>query len=186
MNDWYTETVGHIRRVQALLDDAVANLLLRSREHDASKLTDPEAGVFAEFTAKLKGTTYGSDEYKEFLREMKPALDHHYQFNRHHPEHWSNGVGDMTLLDLLEMLCDWKAATERHADGSLERSFEINQKRFEYGPEIDRLLRRTAVELWPQHRESWHCYGCGNGGARGNFCEMCGAGKNDYVKASTA
>ena len=31
--------------------------------------------------------TYGSDEYKACLTEMKPALDHHYAANRHHPEH---------------------------------------------------------------------------------------------------
>ena len=181
VSDSYAETVKHIRRVQALLDDVVGRLLQRARNHDASKLAEPEASVFAEFTAKLKGCTYGSDEYKGFLAAMKPALDHHYAANSHHPEHWANGVKDMSLLDLIEMLCDWRAASERHADGSIAKSLDINVKRFGYGDELDAILRRTASELWPTHREPWHCFGCGAGGMQGNFCEQCGAGKDDYT-----
>ena len=114
---------------------------------------------------------------------MKPALDHHYARNRHHPEHWpTNGIRDMSLVDLIEMFCDWKAATERHADGSLLKSIETNKKRFGYGDELEHIFLRTAIELFPMSRQEWHCFGCGAGGMQGNFCEMCGAGKNDYVK----
>jgi len=179
-SNWFVETVNHIRRVQELLDEAVANLLRRARQHDATKLCDPEAFVFAEFTSRLKGCTYGSEEYKSFLASMKPALDHHYSHNRHHPEHWPDGIKQMTLLDLLEMLCDWKAATERHADGSIEKSLDINKGRFGYGDELDSILRNTVLELWAPHRLPWHCFGCGCGGMQGNFCEMCGAGRDDY------
>ncbi len=55
--------------------------------HDRSKTESPEVECFDEYTPKLKGATYGSDEYKQWLAEMKPALDHHYAANRHHPEH---------------------------------------------------------------------------------------------------
>jgi hypothetical protein len=176
------ETLDHIRRVQKYLHRVAANLMERARVHDTSKLSEPEASVFAEFTPKLKNSTYGSDEYKQFLAAMKPALDHHYKNNRHHPEHWPNGIQDMSLVDLIEMFCDWKAATERHADGSLLKSIEMNKKRFGYGDELERIFLRTAIELFAPHNEPWHCLGCGNGGAVANFCEMCGAGKNDYVQ----
>jgi hypothetical protein len=53
----------------------------------------------------------------------------------------------MTLIDLVEMLSDWKAATLRHADGDLARSIAINTKRFELRPEMVDLLSRTAREL---------------------------------------
>ena len=49
--------------------------------------------------------------------KFKPAIDHHYANNRHHPEHWPNGINDMTLMDLIEMLADWKAATARNKNG---------------------------------------------------------------------
>jgi len=53
----------------------------------------------------------------------------------------------MDLLDLVEMLCDWKAATERHKDGDLLRSIEQNQKRFLYSDELKQILINTAVRL---------------------------------------
>lgn len=180
MRDSEQETLKHIRRVQQLLCEVAANLLERSREHDASKLQDPEVSVFDEYTSKLKGVTYGSDQYKEYLAGMKPALDHHYATNRHHPEHWHGGIRDMSLLDMIEMFVDWKAATERHADGDLDRSIELNQTRFGFTDELKAIFKRTRIELFPAHREPWHCFGCGASGMQGNFCEMCGAGKHDY------
>jgi Family of unknown function (DUF5662) len=56
---------------------------------------------------------------------MKPALGHHYAANRHYLEHFANGVNDVTLVDLVEMLADWKAATERSDTGDLRKSLEI-------------------------------------------------------------
>lgn len=176
------DTLCHIRRVQSLLHDVVRNLLERARIHDESKLSEPEATGFATVGVRLKDVTYGSEEYKAALRDLAPTIKHHYEHNRHHPEFWSGGIADMTLLDIVEMLVDWKAAGERHSDSSIEKSIEINCKRFGIEPQLESILRRTALELWPEHLQPWHCVGCGNCGAIRNFCEMCGAGKNDYMK----
>jgi hypothetical protein len=174
------ETLKHIRRVQSLLAECAQNLTRRAIIHDSSKLCAVESSVFEEYTPKLKQCEYGSDEYKGYLAAMKPALDHHYSHNRHHPEHWPGGIGDMTLLDLLEMIVDWKAASERHDTGDIARSVEVNQHRFGYGDQLKKIFLRTVGELFPHHREPWHCFACGSGGCEGNFCEMCGAGKHDY------
>lgn len=145
--DSRADTIEHIRTVRGFLMKVITNLENRAIKHDASKLKDPEKSAFDKYTPKLKGSTYGSDEYKETLTAMKPALDHHYAHNQHHPEHWPNGMADMSLMDLIEMLCDWKAATLRHADGDLAKSIEINQKRFGYSDEMKRHLIKTATEL---------------------------------------
>src|SRR5687767_11067759 len=113
------DTRAHIHRVDQLLAQICVELANRGREHDASKLVDPELSTFNEYTPKLKHSTYGSDEYKGFLAGMGKGLSHHYAHNRHHPEHFESGIDDMTLVDIVEMLADWKAATERHEDGSL-------------------------------------------------------------------
>lgn len=141
------DTYAHIQRVQELMSLTIAELSRRALVHDRSKLESPEAEVFAEYGERLKGLTYGSEEYRENLRQMKPALDHHYANNSHHPEHYAEGVNDMTLLDLVEMLCDWKAATERHDDGCLRRSLESNQVRFKIDPQLQRILANTARDL---------------------------------------
>jgi hypothetical protein len=141
------ETQAHIARVQELMQLVVANVAKRRLEHDRSKLVDPEKAEFDRLTTRLKDSTYGSDEYKGFLKELKVALDHHYEHNTHHPEHYANGINGMSLLDLIEMLCDWKAAGERHANGSLAKSLEINQARFKIDPQLQQILQNTAKEL---------------------------------------
>ena len=78
---------------------------------------------------------------------MKPALDYHYAQNRHHPEHFQNGVDGMTLFDLIEMYCDWKAATERHANGSLEKSIQYNAERFKIGQQLTNIFENTRQRL---------------------------------------
>ena len=75
-------------------------MLTRAELHDQSKLESPEVEAFTEYTPKLKDCTYGSDEYKGYLEAIKPALDHHYANNRHHPEHWPEK--ESSEADLLE------------------------------------------------------------------------------------
>ena len=58
-----------------------------------------------------------------------------------------NEVSQMNLIDIVEMLCDWKAATLRHADGDIRKSIEINQKRFGYSDELKQLLINTIEIL---------------------------------------
>lgn len=145
--DSTADTLKHSQRVGELLVQAVKELLDRSTCHDRSKTEDPELAVFNEYTPKLKTSTYGSDEYKGYLAGMGEGLAHHYASNRHHPEHFPGGVNDMTLIDVLEMLADWKAATERHADGDLTRSLGIQRDRFGLSEQLVAILDNTARHL---------------------------------------
>ena len=104
--------------------------------------------LFTEYTSKLADVTYDSDEYKEYLGKLKPALDHHYANNRHHPEHHKNGIDDMNLIDIVEMICDWKAASERHNDGNIRKSIEINANRFGISPQMVKIMENTADLLF--------------------------------------
>lgn len=137
------ETWTHINLVMKLLASAQIELMRRQFTHDRSKLERPEVSTFTEYTPKLRLSTYGSDEYKQFLVEMKPALDHHYAHNRHHPEFFQNGVEGMNLFDLLEMIIDWYAATNRHNDGNIYRSVEINTERFGLSPQLVQIFKNT-------------------------------------------
>ena len=141
------ETRKHIAMVGAYIGLVVGILQQRAANHDKTKLEEPELQLFTEYTEKLAGCTYGSDEYKTFLEGLKPALNHHYAKNRHHPEHFLNGIEDMTLIDVMEMICDWKAATLRHNDGNILKSIDINTKRFNIDPQLAKILKNT-VELF--------------------------------------
>ena len=102
----------------------------RARNHDQSELESPEQEIFGETFEELGKTEYGTPEYDKLLERVKPAIDHHYANNRHHPEHWPDGINNMTLIDLIEMLCDWKAATKRNKNGNIRTSIEKNATRF--------------------------------------------------------
>jgi rubrerythrin len=190
MYDSELDTREHIRNVQRLLEAIVSNVLDRSVGHDKSKLDEPEKSMYDEFTPKLKGSTYGSDEYKGFLKDMGAALQHHYEINTHHPEHYkmwqcplcvsvfteseapigltdvrlcpkcsahgaiyesalepTSGIYGMSLLDLIEMLADWKAAGMRHANGNITQSLEINRQRFDMSDQLFEVFQNTVKEL---------------------------------------
>lgn len=146
--DSRADTLAHIKRVNELMVKCAIELQKRGMIHDDSKLVEPEKSTFDVCTLKLKAMAYGSAEYKAALAELKPALDHHYAANSHHPEHYENGVDGMDLFDLVEMLMDWKAATERMKDGGdIVKSLEINRARFNISPQLESILANTITEM---------------------------------------
>lgn len=149
MTDSTNDTLDHIREVRNNLLQVTNALEQRALHHDASKLLPPEKAAFDKLMElKLSDTEYGSEEYKAALRQVKPEIEHHYAENSHHPEHYPDGYIDMDLLDIIEMLADWKAATMRMRDGGdLRKSIMMNQERFGYTDEARQILLNTAFRL---------------------------------------
>ena len=138
------ETRKHVQRVQTFMFAFAKAIIDRAMEHDGTKFENDEASAFAKTTPKLRGLTYGSEEYKSVLRELGPALAHHYQWNSHHPEHYEDSISGMDMLDIVEMLCDWRAATERHNDGSITRSIAHNATRWSIDGQLVRIFHNTV------------------------------------------
>lgn len=146
--DSRVDTQLHIDKVRGRLADFIINLQSRALEHDMSKFSSPEKEAYDELTPALRNVEYGSQEYKDIIAQLRPAIDHHYNHNRHHPEYYSNGIGGMSLLDLLEMLADWKAAGERGEKSvGFEKAFDINKRRFSINPQLAGILWNTACEM---------------------------------------
>lgn len=141
------DTLKHIKRVNQLLLQFSQNLLTRATIHDDSKLEPTEKMLFDEMTPKLASSVYGSEQYKGMLDQLKVALDHHYKNNSHHPEHYPNGIDDMDLMDIVEMFVDWKAATERHNNGDIYKSFDVNKGRFKMSEQLYNIFKNTAKNL---------------------------------------
>ena len=141
------ETMEHIEKVRKYIRFFTDKLTTRGEEHDRTKLESPEVEIFAEHTRKLASLTYGSPEYEENLRNLNVALSHHYAKYRHHPEHFKNGVNDMTLIDLVEMFCDWKAASERQHNGNLLISIDVNAKKFGIDSQLRQIFQNTAAVM---------------------------------------
>lgn len=144
--DSRADTYAHAARVAELTLPLITSLSLRVIQHDASKTRPPEVEAFDRVTPRLAELEYGSEEYRASLREIKPAIEHHYEANRHHPEYFGNGIAGMTLVDLIEMLADWKAAGERTKTGDMRKSLDIQRARFGISDQLFAILENTARE----------------------------------------
>jgi len=141
------DTIKHIERVKELLFNSIEEISKRAKNHDKTKLENPEKDGFDIYIPKLKEITYGSDEYKNCLKDLGKVLDHHYKHNSHHPEHYKNGIDDMDIFDIIEMLFDWKAASERHKDGNVFKSIKQNKKRFNISSQLVKIFENTLCNM---------------------------------------
>lgn len=137
----------HILCVSRLIETLCCELFKKSCRHDQSKLEEPELQMYTKVNSKLQNLTYGSDEYKEQLKDMGAPLQHHYEFNDHHPEHYKNGISSMNLINIVEMLCDWKTAAIRHNDKNFKKSIDINISRFNIDGQLKDIILNTIPYL---------------------------------------
>lgn len=120
----------------------------RAEKHDDSKLEYPELGWLVNMD-KEGHVPYGSDEYFEKQERWKCFFDHHYANNTHHPDHNGiEGVRDMTIVDLIEMMCDMISYLDEFPQ---EKAFEVvneQAKRFGLSEELERILIKTLMEYF--------------------------------------
>lgn len=147
--DCVKDTRKHIREVQNNLTIIIAELLERLKAHDDSKFSDIELETYTRVTPRLKNLEYGSQEYKDNIADLGAAVQHHYQNNRHHPEYCGGDYKNMDLVDLVEMLMDWLAATKRHTTGNIYKSIKVNQERFGYGDDLAQIFNNTISRYFP-------------------------------------
>lgn len=115
----------HISEVQENISQMILILKNRGISHDKSKFTDIEFNGFVETRLQFKIADYGTKEYQDCIDRIKPSIEHHYSQNRHHTLFHKNGFEDMNFFDILEMLADWRAASNRNINLSFEDSLLI-------------------------------------------------------------
>lgn len=141
------EIERHRDNVLALLSCFSRQLLERARTHDLSKLEEPQFEVFANLPRNRGEIQYGSAEYLDRLTQLQPALEHHYASERHHPEHFHDGVAGMHLVDLVEMFADWLVTHREYGTGSLADALDLNRTRFNVSDQLHAIFTNTAVHL---------------------------------------
>ena len=152
-NEEYNEkTEAHIAEVWNNAATLLALTAAQVARHDSSKLEEPERTLYRENYGSFK-TVYGSKEYEEQLERIRPALDHHYENNRHHPEYHPNGIDDMNLVDVIEMFSDWVASSKKSKDGDPYRSITVSSERFGVSSQLENIFKNT-LDLIKQKEET--------------------------------
>ena len=141
------ETQSHIDLVRRLMWQVIFSLITRLKNHDKTKLEQPEKEVFDRYTPYTRNVQYGSKEYWDVLNGMSDGLSHHYENNDHHPEYHEDGVSGMSLLSLLEMFVDWYASSLRGDSNNFRNSLEVSKQRFKISDQLYQILINTGKEL---------------------------------------
>lgn len=135
--------VGIVRRNIKRISEGLER---RAEVHDISKLSLEEFSGFVEVNQIARKYPFGSKEYKESLKD-NDVINLHFSRNSHHPEFYPNGISDMSLLDIIEMVCDWKAASETYGRTSFFDALVIQAERFKLDEKQMWLIALIAKEL---------------------------------------
>lgn len=144
----------YIQHIQWLMEGMcyIQNALMhRLLTHDRSKIEPPELDAYAEVVPAFKGLEFGSPEHIANGKRLGSAWKHHTEHNRHHPEHFENGINDMTLVDLIEMVCDWRAAALRKGHFDVMDSLASLKDRHNIGDQLAKIIYNTGWWL------EWKC-----------------------------
>lgn len=143
-----SDLMTHKSKVSFNINAIMKSLMIAKNNHDSSKFCLEERGPYESVFNTLQNSEYGSNEHKEALDIIKPAIDHHYKENRHHPEHFEDGISGMNLVDICEMISDWKAASDRK--GSDVRNFIITvaKKKYNMSDDLTSILLNTVDNMF--------------------------------------
>ena len=138
---------NHKQKVGQSLQIICNELMRRAIVHDASKFFDDELKGNLKAQPEKRalqatGHIYGSIEDNKHREEYKWLSDKHYSRNRHHPEYHHNGINDMSLIDLVEMLCDWWISGD-----NIDHSIRENIKKFNIDAQLARSLKNTIRDM---------------------------------------
>ena len=145
------KTVKHIlkhkKSVRKKLMFIASEITKRAVSHDDSKLQTPELEWLIQMDKEPK-YQYGTPEYFDKMRRWEKFFKHHYKNNRHHPDHFSNGVSDMTIVDLCEYVSDIISYyDELHPEGAI-KTIAAQAERFKLDDQLVQILKNTLLEYF--------------------------------------
>ena len=138
---------GHISRVRKHINTFVQLLLKRAINHDKSKLEEPEISWWKEMDKEPR-YPYGSEEYNQKIKRWDKVFKHHYKYNRHHPEHYEYGVSEMTLVDIVEMMCDWLGYKDTIAISEALKVCDEQMRRYNIPDGIRQIIFNTLLRYY--------------------------------------
>lgn len=150
--DEYTPTLARLTFGSPEYRSTMAAMKLAIDHHNAVNSHHPEhyrwrCGVCDRRCTEAEWEVAPQGPNDSGLRYCPDCCRHGMIYEAYLKAETDKGLHGMSLLDLIEMLCDWKAATLRHDDGDIRKSIDICQKRFGFSNELRRIFENTIKEL---------------------------------------
>lgn len=144
------DALEHKANVEKVMKPLIDDLVKRAAEHDNSKLVSPEKEGYDSLVPELRAAKYGSAQYNKIRKDMMElCLSHHYEVNRHHPEHFENGIMDFTIVDLVEYFVDTFAASLK-SDTDYSEGVKINADKHNLPDALVQIFINTVNEYFPK------------------------------------
>lgn len=150
------DTRKHQQLVAERMIAVAKKMLDRAMQHDKSKLEEQEYSHYVEpvFALNTENVPYGSDRYKELVKQMGEGLDHHKANNDHHIEFFepyavqtlNDPIRAMDLFTLFEMLCDWIAASKRKGNNPCD-ALKVITAKYPMDEQLQAVIRNTVAML---------------------------------------
>lgn len=148
------DTRKHQQLVQEKMLLCVKRIIDKASSHDKSKLSNQEKPYYIDPVWELNtgNIEYGSEQYKEACKKMGQGANHHQLHNDHHPEFFeifavqtlNDPIRAMDIFALLEMLCDWIAASKRKGNNPL-LALDILKKKYKINEQLEAILRNSVA-----------------------------------------
>lgn len=154
--NFYKYIASHRILVQKLLYMAIDKMELegykkelyyRLKNHDNDKLLPENRKEIIKFSYEINKYEYGTKEYFDTINKYSNIINKHYILNSHHPEHYKNGYGDMSIIDKIEMICDWVACIINKND-NFDSNINKNNDRFDIPNKDIMKIINTASYLY--------------------------------------
>ena len=154
MRELYFEadTRKHQQLVAQCLLAVAKDLMDRAVKHDASKFSEYEKPFYVDPVYELNHSDikYGSTEYQKLTGIMGEGWKHHSVNNDHHIEFFvpysvqtlNDPIRAMDLFSLVEMVCDWIAASKRKGNEP-HMALEQLHKEFSIDEQLQAIIRNT-------------------------------------------
>jgi len=137
----------HKEDIAKMLAKFAGEISYRSAIHDNSKFDTDEFNACSENVNEFGKHEFDSPGERELRLRLSDAFSSHRKKNRHHPEHFDNGIDGMNLIDLLEMVADWRSASNRNAGDSIRKSLPIVQEKYKISPQLMNVLTNTIRDF---------------------------------------
>lgn len=135
--------LDHKKKVKDRMLFLAKEIIKRAEEHDDSKLKPPEINWLIEMDKEPK-VEYGTPEYFEKIKKWDKFFKHHYKNNNHHPAHYNEqGVYGMTIVDLVEMMCDVISYIKELHVYQASKIIKEQKERFDMDEGIAQILINT-------------------------------------------
>lgn len=135
---------------RALVHDKLATVSreinTRARRHDQSSLSGTELRIYKEHFDELQKYPIFDPRRDIVLSKMRVAIAYHHEANDHHPEHFTNGIDDMNLLQLMEFVADVMSQSEQNGIDVYE-ILPLLKDQYDISNQLYQVILNTVAEI---------------------------------------